>query len=205
MRGDHFPAGRGDVGHFGQLGGLHVGFVTLARVRVVVIPPIPTQPKDHIIVKKALSLASVALVAVASLTACGGGSSSSADDYCDIYKSAHQDLGDLDFSQLDEGSMDQAKDYMDQLKDAAPTDKLQSAWETTSGAFDTLTAELDKLGMSMSDLKNINGADDLPKGVSVQDIQHLAKKIKDLDQGGKMEKASQTIEKYGKDTCKVDA
>ncbi len=155
--------------------------------------------------KKALSLASVALVAVASLTACGGGSSSSADDYCDIYKSAHQDLGDLDFSQLDEGSMDQAKDYMDQLKDAAPTDKLQSAWETTSGAFDTLTAELDKLGMSMSDLKNINGADDLPKGVSVQDIQHLAKKIKDLDQGGKMEKASETIEKYGKDTCKVDA
>lgn len=156
--------------------------------------------------KKAVSLASIALIAATSLTACGGGDSSSAGDYCDIYKSAHKTLGDLDLTELNKGEIDKTFDYIKKLEDAAPNDKLRKAWQTSDDTLHQIKKALEDSGMTFSDLgklKDMDSPSDLPQDISMDDVKKFLQEFKGIDKD-KMDQAQETVQDYARKTCNVD-
>lgn len=129
---------------------------------------------------KTLGLASVTLIAAASLTACGGGSSSSAEEYCDIYNSTEDEISNIT-SQKPGEQIETLKDKIGQLKDAAPNGDVEDAWSTMGDV-----------------LSGLPSADEM-KDMSSEELQKQASKFKDLAEN--TDQAQQTIEDYADEHC----
>src|SRR5699024_1268730 len=96
-------------------------------------------------VKKSLGLISAALVGMAALGACGS------QDYCDVYQDSNEEFSDLDFAEMD--GLDKPRDYAEQLRDTAPNDEIEDAWQDVEATFDGLRDALDDADMSFDDFK----------------------------------------------------
>ncbi|MGH3447872.1 MAG: hypothetical protein ACRDQA_04725 [Nocardioidaceae bacterium] len=156
--------------------------------------------------KKALSLASIALIAATSLTACGGDDdtdSSSGGDYCSIYQSADDQLGDLEVTTLSDQKFEQVRDKMDQLREAAPTDKLEQDWTKSGQYLDDFQGALEDAGISFDQLQQLAN-DKMPEGVDPAKIQELAKTMQKLTQDSSMQDAQDHIQADVKSRCGID-
>ncbi|MGH3470524.1 MAG: hypothetical protein ACRDPG_00575 [Nocardioidaceae bacterium] len=155
--------------------------------------------------KKALALASVAMLAT-SLTACGssGGSGNSTAAYCASLK---QDVSDLKAlsnlgSAANSGSqLEKAISDFKTLGAQAPAN-VKSAWGTINGKMGELTKDLADAGLSLKDLQSLSSGK-MPPGVSVAKLQALGKKLQTFDSNHSMETAGKTITQHAKSACHV--
>ncbi len=126
--------------------------------------------------KKQRIVASIALAGALGFAGVGCGSSGSSASFCDTLKANSKVISSADFSSKD--AMNKASDVLNQLKSSAPSE-IKSDVELLADAINKL------------------------KDVDLKDPASAAKVMKDFDQK-KLETASDNVEKYAKDTCKID-
>jgi hypothetical protein len=146
--------------------------------------------------------AAVLTVAASVLTACGGGSGSSASgDYCDELKSDAAFFNDLDSSNPDLSRMDEIFSRMHTLADDAP-DEVADDWQTLDDAVSTIESALKDAGLKASDLGDLQSGQ-VPQGVDPSKLQALLPKLQALSSGD-VSAAAQRIASNAKDKCDVD-
>lgn len=149
-------------------------------------------------VKKTLGLTAAALVTMASVAACG-----SDNDYCDTYDKAKQEINGLDFSNMDD--LDKAQNYTKRLRDAAPNDKVQSAWEDYNKAIEGIRDALDKAGVSLGDFQKLRGSNELPDDVSQKQALEMVTQVGTIVKKHNVEDSQKTTKKYAKKHCESDS
>ena len=149
--------------------------------------------------KKSLGLISAALVGMAALGACGS------QDYCDVYQDSNEEFSDLDFAEMD--GLDKPRDYAEQLRDTAPNDEIEDAWQDVEATFDGLRDALDDADMSFDDFKQLQDQTDglePPEGVSKKQLAQLSTNVSEIVSEHNTQEAWQTIENYGDENCAAD-
>lgn len=163
--------------------------------------------------KKALALASIALLAT-SLTACGGGgdgdsgggagatTTSSSADYCALLESAKDEFTSSDLSAMTQDTLDALPGRIDDIEAAAPDD-VKQAWATTGDMLEGFRTILSDAGISLDDLDAIR-AGEVPEGVDLTKLQELPQKLTELTSGDDLKQAQQAIQDSAKSECDID-
>lgn len=148
--------------------------------------------------KTPLALASVALVAAATLSGCGG-SDGPDSEYCKDLKSASKQFDSL--SSSDVTKLDEAFKTFHSLAKESPGD-VKDDWTTLDKGITSVEKALKGAGLKFSDFAELQQGK-MPEGVDVAKLQGLATEFQKLD-SAEFDKASKGIEKHAKDVCKVD-
>jgi hypothetical protein len=146
--------------------------------------------------KSSLSLAGIALVATATLTACGG---SDAAAYCDDLSDAKDQFESLSTSDL--GSIDAAFETFHELADAAPKE-VSDDWKILDDGITSIESALEEAGLTFEDLAGLQSGE-LPEDVDMEQLEGLSEEFADLSSESFTD-ASEAIEEHAIDECDVD-
>ncbi len=156
--------------------------------------------------KISLTVAGVVLLG-ASLAACGGSdggsdgakAQSGGGDYCKQLESAKTTFDKVSQSNFD--ALDSAIETFHKLADTAPVE-VKAEWQTLDNAFSEVEAAFKAAGIKMSDLGDLQEGK-VPKGADVSKLSTLGESFSAIT-SEEVSKAQATIQKHGKETCKVD-
>lgn len=176
--------------------------------------------------KKTLAIASLVFVA-ASLSGCGGDSSNtsssssstsssepstpatssaSSSGYCDQLTTFQNDFQSLDFTSLTDVQFSDVRSAIDDLESSAPDD-VKPDWTTLGDSLGELQNILDKFGVSLDVLKEIQAdPTNLPDGLTVKKVQQLGGELQSYSQSvqGDVSKAGEDIQTNAKSECGID-
>jgi hypothetical protein len=163
--------------------------------------------------KRMLGVCTAAVLAVGSLTACGGGSSDSADnpseaassvitengeggtsDYCAAVQEAKRKFGGVSFSEND---LTDAVSSIHEIADQAPA-SVSDEWATVDDALTQLVNDLTDLGLDPSDITNPSAIQSL--AADPQKLRKLRSISKSFDTKT-MTEAGNTIDEEVKADC----
>jgi hypothetical protein len=145
--------------------------------------------------RRLLAVTAVSMLALTSLTACGGGGDST-DAYCsaiDDAKAKFNDLNNIDPSQIGEV----ATTFGD-IAAKAP-DSVKDQWASLDDAFTQLTDALGDLGIDPSDLTDPSALAGIDPQ-KLQDLQSLSSKLNSSD----LSTATDDITAEVKSDCNID-
>jgi hypothetical protein len=158
--------------------------------------------------KKALALATVALLA-SSLAACGGsddnnssGGTGSSGSYCDEVQAAKDAIVGGSNGSLTQANFDDLQSKLGDIEADAPGDAADD-WKTFGGYLDQLEGLLKDAGLSLDDLQGLE-AGQTPKGLDPAALTTLATKMSQLSSSGDLQATGKSLTASVKKDCNID-
>lgn len=177
--------------------------------------------------KKALALATVALLAGA-LTACGGSSSPSANgpssggngsthslgtpphssggggsgDYCATLRDTKAEFQAFSSGNLTDSKYNLLQSKVSQIEASAPS-SVKADWDVLSQTLAKYKELLNSAGLSFNDLSGMQNGQ-LPPGANLQQLKKVARELVTYSKTHDIQKASEDIQKNAQAQCGVD-
>lgn len=137
--------------------------------------------------KRLATMAAMTVLAIGTLTACGGDDDSDGASYCDQVKDAQDQFSGLEDADITLEQIDEQADVMGDIAESAP-DAVADKWRSAADLMDQISGILDDAGYQDSDtLASVGSDQDVAQKLSELDLQGIQSDMTDIQDNVKDE------------------